>query len=195
MPVPTWWEVKRVTEPALVQTVEKSAFPAQRVDAAALAQQPVELALDDGQSADKRSIAGSGHAVRFQAKEPDCVLTQVRMFGCRYGMPTPPEEDFHVWLCDKEFKPIADFPFPYASFPYGEQDEKWVTLKVPPIRVPPEFVICVCFNPAATKGIYANYDKGPGTQSFTALPGGDQAPFVEGNWLIRAQVDRLKSTQ
>jgi hypothetical protein len=113
-----WWTK---SEPALVQTVERSAFPAQQVEAAALAQQSVELALDDGQSAGKRSIAGSGHAVRFQAKEPDCVLTQVRMFGLRYGMPTPPEENFHVWLCDKEFKPIADFPFPYASFPYAEQ--------------------------------------------------------------------------
>lgn len=69
-----------------------------------------------------------------------------------------------------------------------------MTLKVPPTRVPPEFVICVCFNPTATKGIYANYDKGLATQSFTALPGSDHAPFTDSNWLIRAQVDRLKAT-
>jgi hypothetical protein len=60
--------------------------------------------------------------------------------------------------------------------------------------VPPEFVLCVSFNPTATKGIYANYDKGPSAHSFTALPGSDHAPFTEGNWLIRAQLDRLKTT-
>jgi hypothetical protein len=186
-----WWYE---SEPALIQELGKSDFPVETIEASALAGRPVELALDDGQPAGKSSIAGSGHAVRFEANGTNCFLTEVRMFGSRYGLPEPPKENFHVWLCDKGFKPIADFPFPYSSFPYaGEGEGKWVTLKVPPTRVPPEFVICVCFNPTATKGIYANYDKEAGGHSFVALPGREDAPFKKGDWLIRACLDQPRT--
>jgi RNA polymerase sigma-70 factor (ECF subfamily) len=187
-----WW-AKSAAD--LVLRIERSDFPARQVAASALAQQVEELAFDDGKPAGQRSIAGSGHAVRFQAKDAEGVLTEVRMFGSRYGLPQPPKEDFHVWLCDKNFKPIADFPFPYSTFPHGDAADKWVSLKVPPTRVPPEFILCVCFNPTATKGIYAHFDQGPGVHSFTALPGGEHAPFTEGNWLIRAELDRPKTAQ
>lgn len=51
---------------------------------------------------------------------------------------------------------------PYASFPYGEEGDKWVPLKVRPTRVPAQFAICAVFNPTAAKGVYANYDSEAG---------------------------------
>jgi hypothetical protein len=182
-----WWNKY---EPVLLERMEKSSFPRQTVASTALTEKAIELALDDGHPAGQRSISGSGHAVRFQAPGTNCVLTEVRMFGCRYGEPEPPKEDFHVWLCDKDFKPIAQFAFPYSSFPYAAQPAKWVTLKIPPTRVPPDFVLDVTFNPTAMKGIYAHFDNSPDGHSFTGLPGHKHEPFKQGDWLLRAVVER-----
>ena len=137
-------------------------------------------------SAGKRSVAGSGHAVRFTAPGKDSYLTSVRIFGSRYGQPQAPRENASVWLCDAEFKKIAEFACPYASFERGEP--KWVTVPVKPVRVPPEFVVCVGFNPTATKGVFVHHDNGGSGDSFLALPGGKGRAFAQGDWLIRAVV-------
>jgi hypothetical protein len=71
-----------------------------------------ELSRDDGKSAGKRSIAGSGHAVRFDAATADSYLKAVRIYGSRYGTTAAPKEDFYVWLCDENFEVLADFTFP-----------------------------------------------------------------------------------
>ncbi len=152
------------------------------------ADQSRELAHDDGQSAGKRSIAGSGHAVRFEAPGDSWYLTEVRIYGSRYGYPAPPKENFHVWLCDKDFKVISDNPFPYSKFPYG--DPSWVTLKIKPTRVPAEFIVCVGFNPEATKGVYVHYDAEGSGNSLVGLPGRDGKDFEKGDWLIRAKLDK-----
>ena len=57
----------------------------------------VELSYDDGSSEGKKSIAGSGHALIFEAPAEGCVLKAVRIYGSRYGYPRPPKEDFHIW--------------------------------------------------------------------------------------------------
>jgi hypothetical protein len=93
-----------------------------------------ELAVDDGKMKGKKSIAGGGHAVRFEAPGEGWTLTAVRVHGSRYGYPRPPREDFKVFLCDDQFKQIADFAFPYSRFERG--DATWVTLKVKPTNVP-----------------------------------------------------------
>jgi len=54
---------------------------------AGVARSPQELTRDDGASAGQRSIAGSAHAVRFEAPGTNCYLTSVRVFGSRYGHP------------------------------------------------------------------------------------------------------------
>lgn len=183
-----WWNK---AEPLLVVRRPKSGFAARTARAGDLTGKPVELAADDGKPAGRRSIAGSGHAVRQAAGAPDLYLTAVKVYGARYGRRRPPEESFHVWLCDRDFKAIADFPFPYATFPYGRP--RWVTLTVKPTNVPREFIVCVGFNPTATKGVFVYYDAAGSRRSLTGLPGRGGRKFDRGDWLLRVCVDQLKS--
>ena len=144
-----------------------------------------ELKIDDGTSAGMRSIAGGGHAVRFESPGDGWKLTSVRLYGSRYGTPRPPDEDFRVILCDANFKPIATFPFPYKTFARG--NPKWVTLDVKPTAVPKTFYVCVDFNPEQTKGVYVHHDAAAGDTSFVGLPDdGKPGPFTKGDWMIRA---------
>jgi beta-lactamase regulating signal transducer with metallopeptidase domain/tetratricopeptide (TPR) repeat protein len=144
----------------------------------------LELSNDDGSSAGKRSIAGSGHAVRFEAPSDECTLKAVRIYGSRYGEVQAPKEDFHIWLCDNNFKVIEDFPFPYNKFKRG--NPTWVLLSVKPTKLPKQFIICAGFDPHQTKGVYVHYDAQSSGNSFVALPGGEMTPFKDGDWMIRA---------
>ena len=184
--LPEWW---KKAEAVLTVKRSKSDFAARTVAPKALSGRPTELAHDDGAPAGKRSFAGGGHAVRFQVEGDAWYLTAVSIHGARYG--ALPKEDFHVWLCDADLKPIADFPFPYSSFAAGPP--KWATLEVKPTSVPPEFVVCVAFNPTATKGVFVSHDKEPSGNSLAGLPGFAGQAFPAGDWLIRAKVGRLKS--
>jgi RNA polymerase sigma factor (sigma-70 family) len=145
-----------------------------------------ELALDDGTMKGKRSIAGGGHAVRFEAPGEGWTLTAVKVHGSRYGYPRPPQEDFKVFLCDEKFQPIAEFAFPYSKFERGEP--KWVTLEVKPTQLPKTFILGVDFDPAQTKGVYVSHDKEGSGRSFVGLPKEEPRPFKQGDWLIRAKV-------
>ena len=111
--------------------------------------------------------------------------------GSRYGARSAPKEPFHVWLCDADFKAIADFSFPYAIF--GRGGPKWVRLRVKPTNVPPEFIVCVGFNPSSTKGVFVSRDAEGSGNSLTGLPGTGGRAFRPGDWMIRAEVDQLKS--
>jgi len=146
----------------------------------------VKLSVDDGSSDGRKSIAGSGHAVMFDAPGEGCILKSVFIYGSRYGYPQPPQEDFHIWLCDEEFNVIEDFPFPYSSF--TRENPKWVTFRVKSIEVPSTFVICAGFNPEQTKGVYVHYDNSSSGNSFTGLPGEEMAVFNDGEWMIRAVI-------
>ena len=182
-----WWQK---AQPTLLVVKAKSDFVAQTMDASQLKAPPTELAKDDGVSAGKLSAGGSGHAVRFTAPSKDCYLTAVRIYGSRYGRPQAPRENAFVWLCDSDFKPIAEFPFPYSTLERGEA--KWVTIPAKPTRLPPEFVICVGFNPTGTKGVYVHHDSGGSGASYLALPGGKSRPFEKGDWMIRPVVQDAK---
>lgn len=184
-----WWNK---AEGLFVMRRPKSEFAAATASPEQLSGKPTELANDDGASAGYQSIAGSGHAVAFEVPGDTWYLTAVRIYGSRYGTTRPPREDFHVWLCDEEFKQIADFPFPYSSFRKGSP--KAVRLQVTPINVPARFVICVGFNPASTKGVYVHYDKQGSGKSFLGLPGRRGSTFDKGDWMIRAEVDEMKGT-
>ncbi|QEH36031.1 ECF RNA polymerase sigma factor SigW [Aquisphaera giovannonii] len=146
-----------------------------------------ELALDDGKMAGKRSIAGGGHAVRFEAPGDDWTLTSVRIHGARYGYPRAPRENFAVFLCDEKFQKIAEFEFPYARFERG--DSRWVTLEIKPTKVPRRFVLGVDFDPAQTKGVFVSHDAQSGGTSFVGLPGEEFRPFKQGDWMIRPRVE------
>jgi hypothetical protein len=165
----------------------KSGAPAAAGEGAQVSSKPIELANDDGVHVSSRSVAGTGHAVLFDAPSNDCYLTAVRVLGSRYGTASPPNEDFHVWLCDAQFREIADFSFPYSTFTRGEPQQ--VVLDVEPTRVPRRFVICIGFNPTSTKGVYMYHDKQGSGKSYMALPGRRGSRFDAGDWLIRAVVD------
>ncbi len=168
------------------QAAEASGFARQEAPAGARFKPPQELKQDDGASAGKRSMAGSAHAVEFQAPSTNSYLTAIRLFGSRYGSPAPPAENAYVWLCDSDFKLIAAFPFAYANFQRG--DPQWVNIAVKPTLVPEKFIIAVGFNPTATKGVYVHYDAAASGHSFNGLPGTKPRPFETGDWLIRAVV-------
>jgi RNA polymerase sigma-70 factor (ECF subfamily) len=148
-----------------------------------------DLILDNGSMASKSSIAGGGHAVRFQVDGDSWVVTSVSLHGSRYGEPRPPKEDFKVWICDAKFKPIATFEFPYGSYLRG--NPVWKTFRVRPTRVPKDFIVCFGFNPQQTKGIYVSYDGQPSETSLIGVPGErPPSPFGKGNWLIRCKVEK-----
>lgn len=182
-----WWNK---AEPVLVFKRPKSGFAARTAERKDLAGQPMELAHDDGRQLKKRSIAGSGHAVRFKVPDDSWYLTGAQIYGSRYGYPAPPKEDFHIWLCDSNFQTIADFPQPYAKFKRG--NPKWVDLTLKPTNVPSEFIVCVGFNPTGTKGVFVGYDESGTGNSFTGLAGRKGRVFSEGDWLVRVRLDQLK---
>lgn len=182
-----WWET---AVKILVLKQQRSTFGPKAVKGEDLSGKPIELAHDTGTSAGKKSIAGGGHAVRFEVQGKDWFLTEIRIYGSRYGMPAPPRENFHVWLCDSDFKVIVDFPFPYAKF--GRGQPQWITLKVKPTSVPSKFIICAGFNPTGRKGVFVHRDGTPGKNSLVGLPGQSSEEMTQGNWMIRAKVDQLK---
>lgn len=153
---------------------------------------PVIISADDGQSAGKRSIAGSGHAVLLETPQKSELLA-VMIYGSRYGNTTPPKENFHIWLCDEDRQVIKDFEFPYALF--QRTDPKWVRLKTEYPDLPEKFYICAGFNPDQTKGVYVHYDKEASGTSYTGLPDNDFQDFAGGDWMIRAVVRRQDASK
>jgi RNA polymerase sigma-70 factor (ECF subfamily) len=184
-----WWQR---AEPLMMLRRESSKFALKQAAAKDLIGQPTELAHDDDKPAGRRSIAGSGHAVRFDAPDASWYLTSVRIYGSRYGAPQAPNEDFEVWLCDEEFNAVTSFKFPYAKFQRGR--DQWITLAVTPTNVPKKFIVAVGFNPAASKGVYVSHDGAASDSSFTGLPGTPPSNFAQGDWLIRASIDQTKDT-
>jgi beta-lactamase regulating signal transducer with metallopeptidase domain len=148
-----------------------------------------ELSHDDGKMASKSSIAGGGHAVRFEVDSDSYYVTSVSLHGSRYGTPRPPEENFNVWICDENFKPIATFHFPYGS--YARAAPAWKSFKVKPTKVPQKFIVCFGFNPQQTKGVFVSYDAEGSGNSLVGVPGqSEPSPFEKGDWLIRCKVEK-----
>jgi RNA polymerase sigma-70 factor (ECF subfamily) len=169
-----------------------SGFAAQTTKASELSGKPREMVHDDDRSAGQKSIAGSGHAVRFDAGGDGWYLTSVRLFGARYGAPKAPPESFKVTLCDEKFQRVAEFQFPFGTFDRG--DAKWVSLPLAqPTRVPAKFIVAVEFNPTATRGVYVHHDAEGSGESLTGLPGGKPESFKRGDWLMRAVLDQPKA--
>jgi len=188
-----WWNR---AEPLMIQPQPRSGFKPRTAKSSALMRRPRELKIDNGQSTGKRSIAGGGHAVTLAAPGPGWYLTQVRIFGSRYGHPRPPKEDFSVWLCDEDGQVIREFKYPYSRFTRG--NPKWLALPCEPTEVPQRFTICVGFNPTGTKGVFVHHDAGDAEgdvsdgNSRTGLPGRLGDTMSEGNWMIRVVIDQRK---
>lgn len=142
-----------------------------------------ELFHDDGLESNNSYYRINGHAVKFETPKPGYSLTAVRVNGLRMpGDPKPTEKNFHIFVCDKDSKVIADFPFPHARFKL--QKLGWVTLKVKPTKIPEKFIIYF----VAKKTIGVNCDTQGTGNSFAGLPGAKLPPPFSGNWMIRAVV-------
>ncbi len=142
-----------------------------------------ELFHDDGLESNNSYYRINGHAVKFETPEPGYSLTAVRVNGLRMpGDPKPTEKNFHIFVCDKDSKVIADFPFPHARFKLRKLG--WVTLKVKPTKIPEKFIIYF----VAKKTIGVNCDTQGTGNSFSGLPGAKLPPPFSGNWMIRAVV-------
>jgi RNA polymerase sigma-70 factor (ECF subfamily) len=184
----------------LVKNAQQQLEKLGKVQTAAEAGKITEIAYDDGKSAGRESIAGSGHSVRFENPGDGCFLKAVRIYGSRYGTDQPPQEDFHIYICDENFKAIADFAFPYSRFQKGDRNgdpKGWVSLNIDraqtPAELPSKFFICADFKPERTKGVYVHHDAANSGNSYVALPGQELKPFDRGDWMIRAVVEQ--STQ
>lgn len=182
-----WWDR---AEESLILERPRSGFAAETLATDSLSGESIEVAHDDGEQSGKNSSAGGGHAVRFESGPgTPSYLTAVQIHGSRYGRPEAPKEDFRVWLCDEDFKEIVEFQFPYSKFKRG--DPEWVTLKTKPTKVPSKFIICVGFNPTATKGVFVGHDKAGTGNSLRGLPGGGpKGSFELGDWMIRVTLEK-----
>ncbi len=147
---------------------------------------PVRLGYIDETSEGSRSIANSGHAVRFRRPENGAYLMAIEMFAQRYGHPTPPAEDFHVYVLDAERKLIEACSVPYGQIEWGSH--RWHTLKLPPLKVPDEYYIALAFNPHQTKGVYLAFDSNvKKSHSYIGLPATGFEPVAGGyDWMVRS---------
>lgn len=148
----------------------------------------IEISNDDGKNAGKWSFSGGGHGVKFTAPSEGCILKAVRLYGSRYGEYKVPDENFDVWVCDKNFNVIENFEFPYSLFKKRGYS-KWVTMKLDDVQVSKEFAICVAFDPHKTKGIYVFHDAKTSRQSYQGIPP-EMEPFKDGDWMIRALIEQ-----
>jgi hypothetical protein len=149
---------------------------------------------DDGSNEGVLSTAGSGHAVFYQAPEGAWQLDAVQVFGSRYGTLEAPKEDFRIYVCDEDFKPIREFERPYGMFERGAN--RWVEIPLEPVAVPHHSYVCLDFNPTATKGVYVAFDENVGhSHSRSALPYSHVADLKRKcDWMIRVHLRKVVST-
>jgi|GEM_PF-3167427 len=165
--------------------------PAAPAPAAAAAEPPSGadgwLSYDDDGEDGMRSIAGSGHAIRFYSAAAG-ELTKVRLKGARYGYP---ESDSRFWLTilDGGREVIRFFEFPYMKFPQRGEPLYWVDFDLSGVEVAGEFYVLLNFDPSATDGVYVGFDEDAGGHSFSGLPNTPLRPFNDGDWMIRALVE------
>ena len=172
----------------LINAPPRSAFPVTQAAPSTLRGLSVTLALDDGSAETQRSLGGSAHGHLFAVTEPEQYLRAVSIFGSRYG--SQPDLTFDVVLCDADYKPIALWTRPYSIFVPG--DKQWARIELPPTRVPEDFYVVVNFHATASNGIYLGVDQDASGNSVQGLPGSVPKPVKEGEWMVRAELGRMK---
>ena len=147
----------------------------------------VELGYVGETSGDKRSFGGSGHAIAFDRPADAKYLAAIRIYASRYGMPRPPDEDFHVYVLDKDQKVLQDFLFPYSLI---ARPRIAGTAQLPATEVPEHFWVALAFNAHQTKGIYLGLDKNvKQSHSSVGLPGQGFQPVPQTyDWMVRARL-------
>jgi hypothetical protein len=146
------------------------------------------LQYGGGQPVGKRSFGGGGHLVYFDAGKDGRWLNRLEMYGSRYGMETPPDEDFQVYIVDAQKDIVRQVSLPYGLWNRGQ--DYWRDLPIPPIQVPRQFGIGLTFNATQSKGVYVGTTQpDPPGHSFSWTPGSPGQPMNDLEWLVRATVD------
>lgn len=161
-----------------------------KVSARDLTGKPQTLKHDDDSSDGKRSIAGQGHIVVFEAPKGEFAVTGVSLFGSRYGYPRPPKEDVAITLCDANLKALKTWKKPYSLFKRAAPE--WHDVSLTPVRVSGKFALCLEFNPGRTKGVYVHLDTSSEGHSFIGRPGKTGRPLEGADWMIRVEVQPVK---
>jgi hypothetical protein len=184
-----WWQS---AAPILLQDRPRSGFARVTIEPGKLEGKPLALKEDDDAPDGKRSIAGGGHGRLFQAPvEGQWYLRSVSIHGARYGPAAAPADQFDIVLCDADMRPIAVWKQPYKAFERGQT--KWVRFEIPPTLVPAKFNLCAVFRPTASNGVFVDYDSSTQGNSRVATPGAPGEPLKQGDWMIRAELDRPKT--
>lgn len=156
----------------------------------ALAANTATLRHDDGSQEGRRSIAGGGHAIRFECPDEETwYVKEISVYGSRYGTARAPEEDFKVVVASDDLSQRQEMGRPYRLFDRG--NEKWVRVKIEPVEVQGAFHVALFFNPTSTKGVYVGVDKDSSPSHSTvavASDPGKKGDKQEGNWMIRVKL-------
>ncbi len=148
------------------------------------------LKHDDGSQESKRSMAGSGQAVRFECPDGQkWYVTGIRIHGSRYGTAQAPNEDFKIVIASDDLSQRVEISKPYSLFDRGR--EKWVRINFDPVEVQGPFHAAVFFNPTRTKGVYVGIDsdaKPTHSSILLASDPGNKDSDLEGDWMIQAYV-------
>jgi len=154
------------------------------VGSSVLVAQTKELGHDDGKQDNRRSTAGSGHAVAFVRPGDTFAVSEVRVHGSRYGGRYDPFLTVaRVSVCDGDMRPLAQAFVDYSAWKTGRAD--WVDVAVGPVLVPERFYALVEFFPTQTKGVYMSIDESAGGHSYSASVGKLGTRLSNGGWMIR----------
>lgn len=139
----------------------------------------------DNTAEGKRSFADTGFGVRFTRPDEAASVVAIQLFCSRYGHPQPPQEGFHIYLLDGDWKLIKELTCPYAHIVRSQ--EQWYTLGVLPTDVPREFGIGLYFNARQNKGIFMGVDTDVTTShSYTGKPDSGYQPVEQKqDWMVR----------
>lgn len=150
-----------------------------------------ELKHDDGAQTDKRSTAGTGHVVSFDAPGGKWWVKSVSVFGARYGGGyDAATTTFTVTICDDDLKPIGSTTAKYELFAPGRFE--WVEVPFEePVAAPRKLKIVIEFRPTATQGVYVGICETKRPHSGHGVPGGAEKPF-DREWMIRASLTNAK---
>ena len=95
---------------------------------AGIAREKATLRYDDGSQDSKRSMAGGGHAVRFECPDGEkWYLEAIAVYGSRYGTAKAPEEDFQVVVASDDLSQRLEFDKPYKLF--RRREPEWVRIQ------------------------------------------------------------------
>lgn len=148
----------------------------------------VQIGHVDNTAEGKQSYGGTGFAVRFERPVEVPRVVAVEIYASRYGLPRPPDEDFHIYLLDENQKVLKDLPIPYARVERGQ--ERWYRFSFEPVEVPRQFFVGLNFNAHQTKGIYVGKDTDVETShSYTGTPESGYKPVdAQLDWMVRVYV-------